>query len=108
MGILCPLVLPMILSLQVVMQAVLIEGAGTLSSQKIEELLDLEEGDPIDEDGLSERIERVLTEYRDLGYIEASINWQFEEGVLHLAIEEGDLYRLGRVEFTGNRFFSSD
>ncbi len=108
MGFLCPLVLPIILSLQVEMKAVHIEGAEALSTLQIEQLLRFTPGDTIDEEEIAEKVEVLLTKYRDLGYIQATIEWRFEEGTFFLAIEEGNLYHLGRIEFTGNRFFSSE
>lgn len=86
-----------------------IEGATILSPEIIKKEIKFSYGDVLNFQKLNEIIEGLQELYNRRGYITASITPQFidvegEQNLLDilLKIEEGDQYRLGRLEFKGN------
>jgi outer membrane protein insertion porin family len=66
-------------------------------------------GSPIDADVLKADRQKIVAEYGTLGYIYAEVTtthvFDEEDGYVHLTVQvqEGEQYRLGRIEIRGNR-----
>ncbi|MEJ5166766.1 MAG: outer membrane protein assembly factor BamA [Thermoanaerobaculia bacterium] len=86
-----------------------IEGATILSPEIIKKEIKFSYGEVLNFQKLNEIVEGLQELYNRRGYITASITPQFidvegEKNLLdiNLKIEEGDQYRLGKLEFKGN------
>jgi outer membrane protein insertion porin family len=91
-------------------QPLRIVGARHFSESKVRDLLGLVVGDPVDDQILGARAQKVLAEYRADSYPEASLTWNIQtndfQGALAAVtatVNEGPRARLRRVTFSGNK-----
>ena len=95
-------------------ERIAVSGAEYLRESKIVSLIGLEIGDPVDDQVLSTRANRVLEAYRKDHYPDAEVTWKTEEtdksqGLVRVsaAVNEGKWARVDRVVFVGNEAIPS-
>jgi outer membrane protein insertion porin family len=85
-----------------------VEGATVFVDKVLEKLFPYKPGKPLSRTILEDGIKTLNEGYQTRGYIYAFMNPEFTEKPNHVVdvtirITEGDQYKLGRVEFTGNK-----
>ncbi|MFI5180865.1 MAG: outer membrane protein assembly factor BamA [Thermoanaerobaculia bacterium] len=85
-----------------------VEGATIFPGAHLEKLFSYTPGKPLSRTILEDGIKTLNEAYQGRGYIYAFMNPEFAEKPNHIVdvtirITEGDQYKLGRVEFTGNK-----
>ena len=85
-----------------------VEGSTVFPGANLEKLFVYTPGKPLSRTILEDGIKTLNEAYQGRGYIYAFINPEFTEKPNHIVdvtvrITEGDQYRLGRVEFSGNK-----
>ncbi|MBL8112092.1 MAG: outer membrane protein assembly factor BamA [Acidobacteria bacterium] len=86
-----------------------VEGSTLFDNKRLEKAFDLyKPGKPLSRAVLAEGTKSIETLYRERGYIYAFMNPEYEEKAnkvvdVTVRVTEGDQFRLGRVEFTGNK-----
>jgi outer membrane protein insertion porin family len=85
-----------------------VDGTTVFNAARLEKIFVYKPGKPLSHAVLADGMKVIDTIYRGRGYIYAFMNPEYEEKGNHvvdvkIAITEGDQYRLGRVEFTGNK-----
>lgn len=91
---------------------IVVSGAEHMGNDRVRELLDLELGDPVDDDVVGSKISAIKAEYRKDYFIEPRLDWTIErdgrpgQAFLRLTVDEGERMKIGAIRFSGNRFFS--
>lgn len=87
---------------------VTVEGATIIDSQKLQKVFAYKPGHPLSRAILVDGMKAIDEAYRSRGYIYVYMNPEYTEKPGHVVdvvvkLTEGDQYRLGRVEFSGNK-----
>ena len=87
---------------------VTVEGSTVFPPANLVRVFEYKPGKPLARSILEDGIKAIDSAYRGRGYIYAFMNPEFTEKPNHIVdvtvrITEGDQYRLGRVEFSGNK-----
>jgi len=85
-----------------------VEGSTVFPSANLEKTFTYKPGKPLAYSALEDGIKIIDAAYRGRGYIYSFMNPEFTEKPNHVVdvtirVTEGDQYRLGRVEFAGNK-----
>lgn len=97
---------------QTVVRSIEIIGNHHLPDSRIKEILSIYEDDPLNLYTLTEGLERLKFEYRELGYLDAKVlnedSQQFIQysqknlvADIHIEIDEGPLFRVSTIELAG-------
>ena len=87
---------------------VTVEGATVYQKARLEKGFVYKHGKPLNRSALVDGVKSIDALYRSKGYIYVFMNPEYEEKPNRIVdvtvrLTEGDQYRLGRVEFTGNK-----
>jgi len=85
-----------------------VEGSTVFPPANLERVFQYKSGKPLARLIIEDGVKAIDSAYRGRGYIYAFMNPEFTEKANHIVdviirITEGDQYRLGRVEFSGNK-----
>jgi len=85
-----------------------VAGSTVVPAQNLERIFDYKPGKPLSRTVLEDGKKAIDSAYRARGYIYAFMNQEFTEKPNHVVdvtiqVTEGDQYRLGRIEFSGNK-----
>jgi outer membrane protein insertion porin family len=102
------LTIPIVEGEQFFFGKVTVEGTTVLDSKKLERVFDYKAGKPLRRATIADGLKTIDALYRSRGYIYVFMNPENTEKANRIVdvvvkVTEGDQYRLGRVEFTGNK-----
>lgn len=85
-----------------------VEGTTVFSPENLQRVFAARPGKPLSRGVLTEGMKAIETAYRERGYIYIFMNPEFTEKAdrvvdVVVKVTEGDQYKLGRVEFSGNK-----
>ena len=90
---------------------IIFSGNKALDEKRLLELTSLSPGQVFIPDFVKNSLDRVLAEYKRLGYLFAKIDWQVrwsgnDQVILQIEITEGNRIRMGKIHLSGNSVFS--
>ncbi len=93
-----------------------IDFLGTsINAERFKEIMSLQEGEIFNPEMLDNDLNRIISFYNSLGYLDAKVEEkQIEKDsetnavTVKIRIKEGKLYRVGRITISGNRFFRKE
>ena len=91
---------------------IVLHGNDALNDKKLTELLGIEPGQRFSPHSMGDALQRILDEYKRLGYVFAEVEWERrpvekeDQIALHVTVREGEMVRMGKIEFSGNTILS--
>lgn len=89
-------------------EAIEVQGNSSLDEDSIVEFLGFTPPCSLSENAIGEGVRNVLLRYLKKGYGDARIAHRVEGETILLTVSEGDPYRIGRIEISGNRFVKEE
>jgi len=96
-----------------IVRQIIIEGNESVQETKVRKEIKVIEGQILDPKVVKESVVAIRTLYGNKGFkfievkSEVDVNENTKEAILYILIDEGQKYKIGRVQFEGNSAFSS-